>query len=198
MNKIEEAFNTLANIAGGIIHNGKFELLSSNKVVKSKLNHDLEKFYCLSVPETAFIIKVNDKISVTGNCHSEAGAWLFRTTLKEALDANEITHEQLLKLRKSLEKTARVVLEHETIIIEKIFEKGNIKGITSNQLIHFVESRLDICLTNLGFGAIFKPTYNPIAKWFYLDVDSAGVLHDFFANLGSSYTRNWTEGEFKW
>ena len=136
--------------------------------------------------------------AVDEGIHSEAGAWLFRQTIHEAYYEKEITDEQCLKLKTSLEKTAKMILEHETIIIGKIFEKGSIPGITANQLVHFVESRLDICLMNLGFSAIFKPSYNPIAKWFYLDVKSSGVLHDFFATIGSSYTRNWTEGKFEW
>lgn len=187
--KVDTVYNILKSVAtfsmieGAILYSSFAFLKHFNSMGKNKITN------------------INSGINfsnVDEQCHSEAGAWLFRTTLKEALDSGEITQEQLLKLRISLEKTAMVVLEHESIIIEKIFEKGAIKGITDKQLIHFVESRLDICLTNLGFGAIFKPTYNPISKWFYLDVESAGVLHDFFAGLGSSYTRNWTEAKFKW
>lgn len=136
--------------------------------------------------------------AVDENYHSEAGAWLFRTTLQEAVDDAAISEDEILKLKESLYETARMVLEHEIVIIKKIFENGSIHGITDNQLIHFVESRLDICLTNLGFDAIFKPKYNPIAKWFYLDVESSGVLHDFFSSVGSSYTRNWNESKFVW
>ena len=43
----------------------------------------------------------------------------------------------------------------------------------------FVESRIDICLTNLGLDKLYKPTYNPIAKWFY-DGINAVQFHDFF------------------
>ena len=96
-----------------------------------------------------------------------------------------------------LEETAKVILEHESIIIIKIFEKGNIKGISDKQLINFVESRLDICLKNLGYHSIFKPKWNPISTWFYKDVESP-VLHDFFSSQGSDYNRNWIEGNFKW
>ena len=68
---------------------------------------------------------------------------------------------------------------------------------TDKQLIHFVESRLDTCLKNLGYKAIFKPTYNPIEEWFMKDIQSS-TLHDFFSSTGSDYTRAWTEGKFVW
>ena len=88
-------------------------------------------------------------------------------------------------------------MEHEAIINRKIFEKGAIPGITENQINHFIESRLDMCLEKLSFSAIFRPTYNPIAKWFYKDIGSS-TLHDFFSSTGSDYNRYWVEGRFTW
>jgi len=129
--------------------------------------------------------------------HSQAGAWLFRTLLEEAKNDGQFSTEQLTLLDQELEETARVILKHESIIIDKIFEKGHIKGITNKQLSHFVESRLDTCLENLGFKAIFKPSYNPIAKWFFRDIESS-TLHDFFSSQGSDYNRSWKEKSFKW
>ena len=75
--------------------------------------------------------------------HSQAGAWLFRTLLSEAIADNALTDEELVKLKDDLVETANLILEHETVIIGKIFEKGPIRGITDKQLIYFVESRLD-------------------------------------------------------
>ena len=146
------------------------------------------------------LINVNAGINFSAieeTIHSQAGAWLFRTLLEEAEADGQLPTAQRNLLVHELEDTARVILEHESIIIDKIFEKGHIKGITENQLKHFVESRLDICLENLGFAGIFKPTYNPIAKWFYKDIESS-TLHDFFSSTGNDYNRNWVEAKFKW
>ena len=146
------------------------------------------------------LININAGINFSAideTLHSQAGAWLFRTLLQEATADGQVTDIFLEELTKELEDTTKVILEHESIIIDKIFEKGHIKGITENQLKHFVESRLDICLKNLGFKGIFKPSYNPIAEWFYKDLESS-TLHDFFSSTGSDYNRNWNEGNFKW
>jgi ribonucleotide reductase beta subunit family protein with ferritin-like domain len=146
------------------------------------------------------LININAGINFSAideTLHSQAGAWLFRTLLEEAKAEGIADDDYVMHLLQELEETVQVILEHESIIIDKIFEKGNIKGITDNQLKHFVESRLDICLENLGFKGIFKPTYNPIAKWFYKDLESS-TLHDFFSSQGSDYNRAWTEGKFVW
>ena len=146
------------------------------------------------------LININAGINFSAideTLHSQAGAWLFRTLLQEAEEDGQISTAQLNLLNHELEDTAKVILEHESVIIDKIFEKGHIKGITENQLKHFVESRLDICLENLGFKGIFKPAYNPIKSWFYKDLESS-TLHDFFSSTGSDYNRAWSEGKFTW
>jgi ribonucleotide reductase beta subunit family protein with ferritin-like domain len=127
------------------------------------------------------------------NLHSLGGAWLFQTLLKEA----ELTFDEQLELNQTMIQTCLEAFEHEKVIIAKVFEKGQILGITANQMEAFIQSRLDLCLTNLGYDAIFKPTYNPIAKWFYKNI-SASVMHDFFSRQGNSYNRDWKEGGFKW
>lgn len=146
------------------------------------------------------LININAGINFSAideTLHSQAGAWLFRTLLDEAKQNNEINLYQEVLLLKELDDTAKVILEHESIIINKIFEKGAIKGITDKQLIHFVESRLDVCLKNLGYKPVFKPNYNPIAEWFYKDIESS-TLHDFFSSQGSDYNRSWSETKFTW
>ena len=186
--KKDSVYNVLKSIGvfsmieGAILYSSFAFLKHFNSVGKNKL------------------INVNAGINFSVNdetMHSEAGAWLFRTLLKEAIDDGQMSESELQRLQAELEETTRVVFEHESIIIDKIFEKGTIKGITDNQLKHFVESRLDICLTNLGYKAIFKPSYNPIEKWFYKDLKSS-VLHDFFSSQGNDYNRNWVEKRFEW
>lgn len=146
------------------------------------------------------LININAGINFSAideTLHSQAGAWLFRTLLEESKADGVIGYDDAERLNHELEETAKVILEHETIIIGKIFEKGSIPGISAKQLIHFVESRLDECLINLQYKAIFKPTYNPVKEWFNRDLESS-TLHDFFSSTGSDYTRTWKEERFIW
>lgn len=129
------------------------------------------------------------------NLHAEAGAWLFKTLCKELEEVDKEFDKKALV--KELYEIAEQVYEHECRIVDMFFEKGSIKGITDTQLKNFVQSRIDLCLENLGLEKIYKPTYNPISKWFYKNIN-AGQFHDFFHKVGNEYNRDWNEGKFKW
>ena len=130
------------------------------------------------------------------NLHSEGGAWAFRTLLKEERELG-FTAKQEAMLIDRLVNAAEVIREHEHRINEMIFAKGPIKGYTQLQADNFVESRLDLGLQNLGIKPIYKPEYNPVAKWFYKSL-GGDQAHDFFNKLGSSYNRDWKERKFTW
>jgi len=127
------------------------------------------------------------------NLHQKGGAWLFGVLKKES----GTTEKEWEKLVKSITDAAKVLYDHECQIIDMIFEKGAIEGITSTQLKHFVESRINICLSDLGIKNIFTVTYNPIADTFYDSINSI-KLHDFFNVSGAEYTRNWNQERFTW
>lgn len=129
--------------------------------------------------------------------HSQFGAWSYRNLRKEMIEAGDITLEEVREVEDQLIEAARTIYDHECRIIDMIFEKGAIKGITDHQMKNFVQSRLDTCLANLGIGAIFNPTYNPIADWFFTNINSYN-FHDFFNAQGREYHRNWSESKFVW
>ena len=124
------------------------------------------------------------------NLHSLAGAWLYRQLAEELGGVSEDVVKQIYK-------TAEQILEHESRIIDMIFEKGDIKGITEHQMKQFIKSRLNLCLSQLGLEPKFEVDYDPISKWFYKNINS-GQLHDFFNKQGNNYTRTWKETNFEW
>lgn len=128
------------------------------------------------------------------NLHSLGGAWLFRTLFKEVEQESGVDRDDLrMKILQSVEK----IYEHECRIIDMIFEKGDIKGITAHQMKQFIKSRLDLCLENLGYDKIYDVDYNPISEWFYKNIQST-TLHDFFDRMGNEYSRDWNEERFVW
>ena len=187
--KRDTIFNILKSVGifsmieGSILYSSFAFIKSFNNAGKSKLS--------------AINAGINFSIS-DESLHSMAGAWLFRTCLSEAINDNAISDDEINQLHDELIETTGIILEHESIIIDKIFDKGPIKGISATQLKSFVESRLDVCLDQLGYKAHYKPKYNPIKTWFYKDVESGAVLHDFFNSMGSSYNRNWISNNFTW
>lgn len=122
--------------------------------------------------------------------HSEASAWLFRTLAAEE-------GADLASLEATAYKLAQTVREHEYAIVDMIFSKGSIEGITDVQMKHFVDSRVNLVLRNLGFNNLYAVSYNPIADWFYDGINNY-VSNDFFAGVGREYVRTWDEEELAW
>ena len=118
------------------------------------------------------------------NLHAEAGARLYNESkppVKETV----------------IYEIADNIFQHERAIIAKIFEKGKIEGITAHQLENFVQSRLNICLRNLGLANLFDVEYNPIADWFYKGINDFN-FNDFFTGQGREYSRGWDTKSFIW
>ena len=122
---------------------------------------------------------------------------MYRTLLKEKKEAGLISEDYEKSLENKIKEMANIVFEHEKIIIGKIFSKGKIEGITDVQLEHFVQSRINLCLRNLGYSNLFKVEYNPIAEWFYKGINGY-QQQDFFSSQGNQYGRNWNEKSFIW
>ncbi len=132
--------------------------------------------------------------------HSIAAATCFRHLHKEChedgvfMDYSNCWTEEEVKYE--LEEVARQIYLHEAEIIEMIFEQGS-EGMpcTKVELLAFVRARLNACLINLGYSAIFDEDGDTISEWFYKSITSF-VMHDFFNSLGSQYTSTWQENDF--
>lgn len=117
--------------------------------------------------------------------HSAGSAWLYRQLREEGGVANEGEVYGL----------AEVVRQHEHAIVDKIFERGAVEGITATQMKNFVDSRVDLVLRQLGYKSVYNPSHNPIAEWFYKSTNDY-VANDFFVRTGREYTRGRNEEEF--
>lgn len=127
------------------------------------------------------------------NIHSIGGAWAFRT-LKSQM---KLTPEEEIELEAVIRKCADAISEHEKHINEQIFAKGAIRGITATQLHHFNDSRLNVCMEQLGYPIYKKVEYNPIGEWFYKSINGF-KFNDFFSGVGNGYVRDWDEDSFEW
>lgn len=125
------------------------------------------------------------------NYHAIAGAWVFKQ-LKAEL---ELTEGEETLIHKMIVDMASIVYQHECRIIDMVFEKGTIEGITATQMKRFVESRINECLHQLGYSRLFEVEYNPIADWFYKDINGF-TFNDTFSGVGNSYVRTWDETSF--
>jgi ribonucleoside-diphosphate reductase beta chain len=133
------------------------------------------------------------------NLHSAGGAWAFKYKLEQL--KQELSSEAFELHKSAIESQVRLVAqklyEHECQIIAKLFEQGEIKGITAHQLENFVQSRINECLKQLGFAKEYDVQYNPIAEYFYKGINNY-QFNDFFSGQGREYNRNWDQSGFVW
>ena len=124
--------------------------------------------------------------------HSLGGAMLFNTLCKEMKEFHDIDIRDHLK--DHIIEMGKVVYDHESAIIDLIFEEG-IDSLDPEDVRIFVKSRINLCLENLGYDPIFNVKENPIADWFYKSINSK-KLTDFFTGSGSEYNINWNRKGF--
>lgn len=122
------------------------------------------------------------------NLHSLGGALLFN--LEAQYLERPVTSYQDLAY-----ELATKMVEHEKEINKVTFAEGELDTYTITQANHFAEHRVDVCLINAGLKPLFKPKYNPVAEWFYDDINSLR-LHDFFAQSDGSYSSKWVAESF--
>lgn len=125
------------------------------------------------------------------NTHAVGGAILYNNIHREC----NLDQEEKSWLEEKVVKMAKEVYDHESEIIDIIFEKGEIGGISKQQMKDFVKHRINLCLENLQIQPVYSDYGNDIAKWFYRDINSV-AFHDFFSANGSEYNINWKENRF--
>lgn len=124
------------------------------------------------------------------NLHAIAGAWVFRQLVKES------PHKDFDYVKSEIYKAALTILGHEASIIDMIFSHGSIEGITDDNLVLFVQNRIEQCLHNLGLECP-KTEVSPINDWFYSGINNY-QFNDFFTAQGREYVREWNEAGFVW
>lgn len=131
------------------------------------------------------------------NLHCLAGSWLYRSLRDERLKELPSYSLDIEKAVQRITEASRAIYEHECQIVDMIFEKGEIEGITSEQMKTFIRGRLNLCLSHLGIPQVFDCKNDIIADWFYDNVNQV-QFNDFFTGVGNSYNRNWDQGAFIW
>ena len=128
--------------------------------------------------------------------HSMASAWLFNQCLKEREELGLIDSAGKSALRKKIRRIAEKVYEHESLICEKIFEKGGIRTIEKEDILHFIRDRINLVLSYLEMKPIFEQETGVVSSWFYNQLSSF-KYSDFFSNQQVQYMRSWKKHELK-
>jgi ribonucleoside-diphosphate reductase beta chain len=140
------------------------------------------------------VIKLRGLLNITDeSLHSIGGAELCKDVIAES----NYTPEQYKEFEENVYKACHKIYDHESRIVDMLFEKGKMEGITDTQMKHFVQSRINVCLEQLNLKKLYDVKYNPIGEWFYKGINDF-QFNDFFSGIGREYQRDWDESSFTW
>jgi len=123
--------------------------------------------------------------------HSKMGCQLFRHMCEEDKDLLE-------KCRKDIIQAAEIMIKLEEHYIDKMFEMGDVEGISAHDLKQFIRKRTNEKLTELGYidlGSYFSYEDSSASNldWFY-HLTGGHTHTDFFAIRPTDYSKA-NEGE---
>src|SRR5690554_3162008 len=130
------------------------------------------------------------------NLHSMASAWLHRQCLKEKEQMGLIDSQGKQNLRKKIKRIAEKVYEHESELCDIIFEKGGIRTITKEEILDFIQDRINMVLSYLEMKPMFDKETGKVSEWFYSQLNSF-KYSDFFSAQQIQYVRSWKKHELK-
>ncbi len=165
---IAKSLAAFSFVEGAILYSSFAFLMSFQQPPKNKLQNIF----------TGLSYSVRDE-----NIHAEADSWLFNSLIKEE-------NISLEELKPTILAIAETGYQIEAAIIENIFSKGKIEGITEHQLKEFAKSRINRKLKDINIDPIFDVKYNPIASWFYKSINAIEFT-DFFSRSATAYTNKW-------
>lgn len=118
--------------------------------------------------------------------HSKMGCKLFRDMCAENNQLKNLCKEDIIK-------AAETMVNLETAYIKKMFEAGDIEGISANDLTHFIKKRANEKLVELGYtdlGSHFPFDKNAASNldWFY-HLTGGHTHTDFFAIRPTDYSK---------
>lgn len=159
----------------------------------------LKHFQSLGKNKLVNVVAGINSSAIDEDLHQQAGAWCFNELVRQS----ELHLDKWTEISSYIYQMAEVAYEHESLIIDMIFEKGDIEGITKEQMKCFVQHRVNKCLVDLGMSARYSMSipeleqHGHILKWFYRGMNCY-IANDFFTRVGREYQRSWNEKDFTW
>lgn len=125
--------------------------------------------------------------------HAVTSATLCNIILSERNPSSEYYEEW----KELMYEMAHTTYFHEDKIIDKMFEQGELGGITKQNLKDFAKHRVNVCLSLIKLPPLFNEgdLDGFIASWFYTDTNSY-QMHDIFTGHGSEYNNKWKREKF--
>lgn len=124
------------------------------------------------------------------NFHSLASAKLFNVCKEERIAAGNHSKEQESALRIKIVKMLEDAYEHDLRIIEKMFEIPGNRVVQKQEVIEFLQDRVNEVAARLGMRHVFDRKPGSITGWFYDQLNTKKIA-DFFAATQLQYRKDW-------
>lgn len=121
--------------------------------------------------------------SVDEQTHANAGVYILSKIFEEYPE-ERLSQEQL-------EYIIKDYINYESELLDWIYENGELDFYTKEDVLNFMEYRVDSAITQLGYQKIFNITAEQYSKMKWFDEDVfANELDDFFAKRPTAYTKH--------
>lgn len=160
---------------------GELSIRSCRVTVIERVLDGTETFHCLTVPTGAFAIQREGVGSITGNCHFQGMAELFKTLVRE----NPVYNTD--ELRDDIYSIAHTMVDLENKFIDLCFEMGPMEGLTADEVKEYIKYICDRRLIGLGYKGIFKVKTNPL--FWVEEMLNAPGHSNFFEARSTDYSR---------
>ena len=139
--------------------------------------------HCVTVPTGAFVMRYNNKVSITGNCHMTFAFAVVATVRREEPELFDA----------ELERDVRQMID-EAIDCEAAFAEdllaGGVAGLSVNDVVTYLQFVADQRLAALGYSKTFN-VKNPFG---FMDLQDVQEMTNFFERRASAYQQG-VEGE---
>lgn len=124
------------------------------------------------------------------NFHSLASAQLFRQCKAERTALGNHSNEQERVLRLKIVRMLEDAYQHDLRIIEKMFEIPGNRFVKKEEVIEFLQDRINEVAKRLEMRPVFERKLGTISEWFYDQLNTVKIS-DFFAATQLQYRRDW-------
>ena len=120
------------------------------------------RVYCVEVPSGMFLVRKNNKVGVTGNCHLQITQYLINT-LQSNKDWQHIT--QSPQVRSQVESMYRSAVQQEEDWSKYLFSKGCLLGLNEAILSEFIKWICNMRTDVIGYGKLYPESKSNPITW---------------------------------
>lgn len=121
--------------------------------------------------------------SIDEQTHADAGVFILGRIAEE--------YPEIRPSQEYLSEVVRKYITYEEALLDWIYEEGELKWFTKDDILNFMKKRVDDAIIQLGYEPIFhisNEQYKPM-KWFDEEV-FGNEMDDFFAKRPTAYTKH--------